>query len=1005
MRQQDFFFSVRPPQNQFCEVLSNIDMLYKKRLLSKLLLSTMMPFSPEFLREMAAAAAALSQPVNTKPAGTTSSKKLKKSASSASITSCREPILTQNKLPSAKEIVTEQVKCQSYDIFSAVLPSGAFLVGFQDAVVESNHYISGFCKVTALKGCVVVNGYELANNGSVGNTGVSISCPIWQPAYVVSCSAERALVSSIKTPTKSLKSKFADSTNAILAEHGVKLASNDEEKLGGLYSCFQELPILFVLEGIQAAEQEWLIAAEDLSAYNTPLPSQYMTSPAATIVVEAEPPLHFTKVPLVQAGSAMFGTHQGMHASSADCMTLPPSWAGAAQTLVSAYHTKQPLRAVVCGAKGVGKSTCLKYVANSLLSSCSGGGSATAAATGSGRSSVGGTGGGGGATAGSNASRSDVSQSSVPAHYAGEGGGGGGGGAGGVVCLLDCDLGQPELSVSGTVSLHVLTCNEYGYEYGYGHRHPSSGDNRSNNYSNSSGNHISNKNSNSSSDPPWSRTGPLLSAAHLDVREADTSYFLGDVTSKYEPTLVLEYIRRLVERYHVICREVAAIHAKRRKEATKSFVASNSFNALLLDSSSSSKKNSSIGTAFPLPLLINLDGYVKNMGAEVMESIIRMVDPTHAMHICSAKDRHIVPLEQMLSLNLPASENAAAGAVGAAGAGTANASLATATATATGAAGEGTVAGTCSLLVVEPGRFYTVPRVAAVDLRNLRTVAYFLRADEEVRRLVRPPPAPSSSAAAFLVTSSSVDVPHNIDSNSSRSSSGGAAAVGGVGGVGGSAGGVCIRNGAIVDPLGLLALRLVSLPPLLVPFAAVALGTLPVSADVPPRLLLAAMNGALVGIMRVEDTDRSGSVPVSTVHVDQYGEEQVVVEDQEVDLIGGSRKRLKLMEQEFDLSCLQDTCPPLLCCGIGVVRAVDIPNQRIVLTTPFDVASSPHHLTRGKSASFRLCLLKGNNFQLPSVLSYAPTFPCFPYLSSESAGEGAATLRTRNNVKRRGQQV
>jgi hypothetical protein len=189
---------------------------------------------------------------------------------------------------------------------------------------------------------------------------------------------------------------------------------------------------------------------------------------------------------------------------------------------------------------------------------------------------------------------------------------------------------------------------------------------------------------------------------------------------------------------------------------------------------------------------------------------------------------------------------------------------------------------------------------------------------------------------------------------------------------------VLVRNSALVDPLGLLAVGTVSQAPYAVPFSRLVLGTLPAAGDLPVRLMLAAMNASLVGILVIPAVEGyaqgSSGEPASSV----------------------CKKRLRHGENEFDLSYTTEI-PILPCVGLGIIRAVDIASERILLTTPVD-----EQLLMAQNT--KLLLVKGNGLQVPTALTYSPLLPCFPYMSSESAGEGSAQLRTRNNVKRRAQQ-
>jgi hypothetical protein len=97
--------------------------------------------------------------------------------------------------------------------------------------------------------------------------------------------------------------------------------------------------------------------------------------------------------------------------------------------------------------------------------------------------------------------------------------------------------------------------------------------------------------------------------------------------------------------------------------------------------------------------------------------------------------------------------------------------------------------------------------------------------------------------------------------------------------------------------------------------------------------------------------------------------------------------------------------------GLAIVRAVDLLNRHLVVISPVDgddlLVSSDERDSRYDHSvqDSRVVLARGTSGQqLPNVLLFATGLPCYPYLSSESAGEGSAKMKARNNVKRRSQQ-
>lgn len=815
----------------------------------------MMPFSPEYLRELETGSetglpdgAGQSEPVNR--------------VNSLSNLSSSGPLH-----------VPPPVK-----LHSCSLPPQLTIVALGD--LSGTIFISGFATVQVLKGVVSINGYEVSEHSSPQ----VVNSPIWQPALPVfwgSQADSKAKINSAVNSTER-RSKSSSVLSDFLSKEAGIVVCNDQP--GGnrptyRSDLFSEFSVIMDVRCIPASDQEWLVQAEDQSVY-TDLAITHAGLKRKHTVVQTAPTMHFEETDIVKLGTAMVGNYIGMTQHRADCMTLPVSWISAVDSVTSAYRSdSKTVKAVLCGTKGVGKSTCLRYTANWLLSAIEPYFNPAAGAS------------------------AEASYAAVPA-----------------LCVLDCDLGQPELSVSGSVSLHIVTPRT---------------------------------------------AGPFICAPHLNIHPADTSYFLGDVTSKNEPTLVLEYVRRLLARYEEIVKEAREYQEQQRRTATKKLVGRNAFNALALDGSSSDEdsedsapdKKSQAGPGktaaerpLPphIPLLVNLDGYVKNMGAEVLEGIVSMVQPTHALHIASDKDRALVPLEALLGLDAPATHEQAQAADGV------NSPL------------------RGQIHQLEPGRAYSAPRVAAVDLRTLRLVSYFLRRESSLSEY-----AHRGDSVTLRRTASSGTV-HGIAVSTagtlSRSTS--AEKMSAPGAAAASSSTVSasemiqIRGGAVVDPLGALAVALVSQAPVSVPFSEIVFATLPVSGDLAPRLMLAAFNASLVGMLVLPDDN---SVALSTARLRHPS------------------------AVEFEITYASEV-PVVPCAGMAIVRAVDVANQRVLLSTPVELES----LVR---PGCKLCLVKGANLQLPTALCYSPLLPVFPYMSSESTGEGSAQLRTRNNVKRRGQNL
>jgi polynucleotide 5'-hydroxyl-kinase GRC3/NOL9 len=198
-----------------------------------------------------------------------------------------------------------------------------------------------------------------------------------------------------------------------------------------------------------------------------------------------------------------------------------------------------PLKILLCGAKGVGKSTLLRYTIHRILSE---GNDET------------------------HSNRGGTSTSCCDA-----------------VAVLDCDLGQPEFSPPGIVSLTMVSqpiltpphCHMM-----YGHEKYS--------YSTCTG---------STHDPSCFQN---TTTTHDNVHKTnycERSYYFGHPTSKADPKTYLLYLSNLMEAYQKII-------------------------------SNSTTNNQWV------PLIVNCDGWVKSMGRDILCTIIHdIVKPDHIIQI------------------------------------------------------------------------------------------------------------------------------------------------------------------------------------------------------------------------------------------------------------------------------------------------------------------------------------------------------------------------------------
>ena len=191
------------------------------------------------------------------------------------------------------------------------------------------------------------------------------------------------------------------------------------------------------------------------------------------------------------------------------CVTILESWREAMDKIIDDDKCDKTI--LICGAKGSGKSTFLRYATNRLLS------------------------------VPSTSSRHSR------------------------VAILDLDCGQPELGVPGTMSLRILSSplliDPPGHIFCGGSR---------------------------------SRLRPRSQMPDGGLNVA--SYFFGDVTSKADPDTYVEIASRLMQQYREI-------------------------------------QSSPAGSKGCLPLLANMDGWVKGLGYELLSAIVGIVNPGHLVQI------------------------------------------------------------------------------------------------------------------------------------------------------------------------------------------------------------------------------------------------------------------------------------------------------------------------------------------------------------------------------------
>ena len=256
-------------------------------------------------------------------------------------------------------------------------------------------YLSGACHVTLLQGQVLINGHKL----SVGSR-TEVLCPAWTPAQHVAITPTPAPVlshshslatSSGGEKKKNKKGRLVSQSLQWLdlfthkykhmTKHKAALTEVQNITADPLFATSTDTCML-LLEAIDIDNSEdWMLKAEDFSKYKL----SYNTH-----TTEAANRLHLS--------SLLLGDAAAMTQCCLEHCEFPPQWVEAVDKVCRDLKTCP--RTVLCGAKGVGKSTCLRYTLNRLLSSK---------------------------------------------------------GSSKCVALLDCDLGQSECNMSGLISLHILS--------------------------------------------------------------------------------------------------------------------------------------------------------------------------------------------------------------------------------------------------------------------------------------------------------------------------------------------------------------------------------------------------------------------------------------------------------------------------------------------------------------------------------------------------------------------
>ena len=688
-------------------------------------------------------------------------------------------------------------------------------------------FISGYCYLTLIRGGLILNGFSFPLQKRI-----PVFNPVWMPFMRLCLTAEK------KGKSKSLNSKFP-------------------------YNCV-------LVESIDIEKESWLIMAEDFSLYKSA--NSFHESdglPQSTVFLNS---------------ALICSIDHLQKLGSFEILDIPPSWDNAVDSILSdsfgackigivsassnaemtdsvvndnTQYTANPLlrkifnsRVIVCGAKGVGKSSCMRYLINRYLSRRKNGRKAPVASKG---------------------------QTAAAKK---------------IVYVIDCDIGQPEFNPPGMISLHAID-------------------------------------------------EPLLRPCHLNMRTPLLSYYLGDLTTRNEPQLFATALKLLVEKFISISMETEKKIREKQHDTLMAKIAKNSFSALQVEDdeeeSDGIPRNATEDDIIWSPLVVNTDGFVRFMGAEVLRAIVEIVDPTHILHLSTEKDRALAALEEVSQRG-------------------------------------------GKVLTVEPGRRYP-SKVAAVDLRTLRLVSYFIgekndylldylkkdmpdRSTHAVSGKHYPAASGSDHEVGIYGEDSAVNslVPSFSDGNKGRH--------------------LYIQQGAIVDSDGVLALALLHQQTFCCSFDSIVLGE--VSASLPFTQLLAAINACIVGICKSTSAFETRQLYLSAQDKD----------DHDLVKMMSSHRNSNI---EFTIKVHRPIDDSILepCVALAVVRHVDISHSNLEVITPADIGNLSSTITP------QWLLMKGSYLQLPQCLMYCAGFPVHPYISGESTGEGSGQMKARTNVKRK----
>ena len=400
---------------------------------------------------------------------------------------------------------------------SIELNKNCILVTFRETTIL---HLYGICSINVLYGKLILNGYQCGADNSPIDVSTSNVGPTIQMKSILS-KTEKMNVSRITKKLRELKFNninFDQKTTELLSHAKCAIVIQG-----------------YSIEDLNNKLNNWIFYAEFNSFLSHP------THPQVSNIDDIE------GVELV-GECCLFGMLEKVtHSFNIELMKLPNSWKNSIDnmmdikpsdskattstttTTVNATFDNDDdngtIRSLVCGAKGVGKSTLLRYSINRILK------------------------------------KHDT------------------------VAVIDCDVGQPEFTVPGMVSLHLIS-------------------------------------------------SPVLHPNYANIKEPILSHYVGDISTKSDPQAVVVAIDKLINRYRECCSQ----KSKSIRQEYSNAASNNIFAALNKDDIDT------IDTQSNIPLVVNTDGWIRYTGAEILSNIVKTLNPTHVLHISTLKDQNLPAL-------------------------------------------------------------------------------------------------------------------------------------------------------------------------------------------------------------------------------------------------------------------------------------------------------------------------------------------------------------------------